>query len=129
MIPRALDPFLVFPHALRAAGLPAPPDQTETFLTATGLLGPRSLSDIRRAAHATYGPGPERQAEFDAVFDRVFLGHRFAAPVPGEPEEMPLSYDAGEFEEMPEAGEEDPSGGEARRAEGVGKEEEGVERA
>ena len=117
MIPRALDPFLHFPHALRAAGLPASPEQTETFLTATGLLGPRSIGDIRRAAHAVYGPGPERQAEFDAVFDRVFLGHRFAAPVPGEPEEMPRSYDAGDFEEMPEAGEEEPSGGEAATAE------------
>ena len=83
--PARSTPSSLFPHALRAAGFPAAPEQTETFLTATGLLGPRSLADIRRAAHAVYGPGPERQAEFDAVFDRVFLGHRFAAPVPGEP--------------------------------------------
>jgi uncharacterized protein len=117
MIPRALDPFLLFPHALRAAGLSASPEQTETFLAATGLLGPRSLADIRRAAHAVYGPGPERLPEFDAVFDRVFLGHRFAAPIAGEPEEMPRSYDAGDFEDMPEAGEEEPSGAEATAAE------------
>jgi uncharacterized protein with von Willebrand factor type A (vWA) domain len=116
-VPRALDPFLAFPQALRAAGLPAAPEQTETFLAATGLLGPRGIGDIRRAAHAVYGPGPERQADFDAAFDAVFLGHRFAAPVPGEPEELPRSYDAGEFEEMPEAGEEEPSGAEATAAE------------
>jgi uncharacterized protein with von Willebrand factor type A (vWA) domain len=117
MNPRALDPFLTFPHALRTAGFAASPDQTETFLAATGLLGPRSPGDVRRAAHAVYGPGPERQADFDAVFDRVFLGHRFAAPVPGEPEEMPRSYDAGDFDLMPEADEEDPSGAEATAAE------------
>jgi uncharacterized protein with von Willebrand factor type A (vWA) domain len=116
-VPRALDPFLAFPQALRAAGLPAAPEQTETFLAATGLLGPRGIGDIRQAAHAVYGPGPERQAGFNAVFDAVFLGHRFAAPVPGEPEELPRSYDAGEFEPMPEAGEEEPSGGEATAAE------------
>jgi hypothetical protein len=117
MIPRALDPFLLFPHALRLAGLPAAPEQTEAFLAATCLLGPGSISGIRRAAHAIYGPGPERQAEFDAVFDRVFLGHRFAAPAPGEAEEMPRSYDAGDFAAMPEAGEEEPSGAEATTAE------------
>ncbi len=117
MIPRPLEPFLLFPQALRVAGLPAAPEQTEAFLAATGLLGPGSVGDIRRAAHAVYGPGPERIAEFDAVFDRVFLGHRFAAPVPGEPEEMPRSFDAGDFEEMPEAGEEEPSGAEAATAE------------
>ncbi len=117
MIPRALDPFLLFPQALRASGLPASPEQTETFLAATGLLGPRGIGDIRRAAHAVYGPGPERQAEFDTVFDRVFLGHRFAAPMPGEPEDMPRSYDAGDFDLMPEGGEEDPSGAEATAAE------------
>ena len=117
MTPRALDPFLAFPHALRAAGLPAAPEQTEAFLSATGLLGPKNIGDIRRAAHAVYGPGPERMAAFDAVFDRVFLGHRFAAPVPGEPEDLPRSYDAGRFDLMPEAGEEEPSGADATAAE------------
>ena len=32
------------------AGFSASPDQSETFLAATGLLGPRSLGDVRRAA-------------------------------------------------------------------------------
>jgi uncharacterized protein with von Willebrand factor type A (vWA) domain len=114
---RALDPFLAFPQALRAAGLPAAPDQTENFLAAVSLLGPREMGDIRRAAHAIFGPGPERQPVFDAVFDAVFLGRRIAAPVPGEPEEMPASHDAGAFEDLALPEEEEPSGGEATAAE------------
>ncbi len=113
MIPRALDPFLAFPHALRAAGLRASPEQTETFLAAIGLLGPRGVGDIRLAAHAVFGPGPEQMQLFDTVFDRTFLGHRFAAPISGEPEELPQSYDAGDFQEMPEVSDEEPSGAEA----------------
>jgi len=116
MIPRALDPFLAFPQALRAAGFPASPDLTESFLAATGLLGPRGIGDIRAAARAIYGPGPDRLPEFDAVFDTVFLGRGIAAPAPGEPEELPASYDAGAFEEMPVPEEEKPSGGEATAA-------------
>jgi uncharacterized protein with von Willebrand factor type A (vWA) domain len=117
MTPRALAPFLDFPQALRAAGFPASPDRTETFITAVGLLGPKSIGDIRRAAHAVYGPGPDRQLMFDTVFDTVFLGRHLAAPVPGDPEELPQSYDAGSFEELPVPDEEDPSGGEATAAE------------
>lgn len=117
MIPRPLEPFLLFPKALRLARFAASPEQTESFIAAIGLLGPHGIADIRRAAHAVFGPGPERQGEFDALFDRVFLGHRFSAPVPGEPEDMPQSYDAGDFEMMPEAGEEEPSGAEATAAE------------
>lgn len=117
MIPRALAPFLDFPQALRAAGFPASPDRTETFVTAVGLLGPKGIEDIRRAAHAVYGPGPDRRLMFDTVFDTVFLGRNLAAPVPGEPEEVPQSFDAGSFEEMPVPDEEDPSGGDATAAE------------
>ncbi len=114
---RALAPFLAFPQALRAAGLPASPEQTESFLAAIGLLGPRGLPDIRRAAHAVFGPGPERAAAFDAVFDAVFLGRAIAAPAEGAPEELPNAWDAGAPDLMPEAGEEEPSGAEATAAE------------
>lgn len=117
MTPRALAPFLAFPQALRAAGYPATPDRTETFITAVGLLGPRAMSDIRRAAHAVYGPGPDRQDLFDAVFDQVFLGRSIAAPAPGDPEDLPQSYDAGDFEDQPQPEDEEPSGGEATAAE------------
>ncbi|MGB7205931.1 MAG: hypothetical protein WBD37_10700, partial [Anderseniella sp.] len=113
MTPRALDPFLEFPQALRAAGFPASPDRTVTMIAAVGLLGPRGIDDVRRAAHAVYGPGPDRQLMFNTVFDLVFLGRNIAAPVPGEPEELPESFDAGGFEELPVPDDEDPSGGEA----------------
>ena len=117
MTPRALDPFLAFPQALRAAGFAASPEETETFLAAVGLLGPRHIQDVRRAARAVFGPSPERREAFDAVFDAVFLGRSIAAPAPGAPEELPRSYDAGGFEQMPEAGEEEPSGADATTAE------------
>lgn len=117
MTPRALAPFLEFPQALRAAGFPASPDRTETFIAATGLLGPRGIDDIRRAAHAVYGPGPDRQVMFDVVFDTVFLGRHLAAPAPGDPEDLPQSYDAGGLEEIPVPDEEEPSGGDATTAE------------
>jgi hypothetical protein len=117
MTPRALAPFLAFPQALRAAGFPAAPEQTEGFLAAVGLLGPRGLPDVRRAAHAVFGPRPERRAAFDAVFDAVFLGRVLAAPAEGTPEDLPDAWDAGALDLMPEAGEEEPSGAEATRAE------------
>jgi uncharacterized protein len=68
-LPRPLAPFLNFAQVLRAAGHLAAPEQTQAFIAAVGLIGPSSLMDIRRAAHATFGPGPERREEFDALFD------------------------------------------------------------
>ena len=117
MTPRALDPFLAFPRALRGAGLRASPDLTEDFLAAVGLLGPHGIGDIRRAAHAVYGPGPEDRPQFDAIFDAVFLGRRLDGTAMGDPEEMPASYDAGAFEELATPEEEDPSGAEATAVE------------
>jgi uncharacterized protein len=109
-LPRPLQPFMAFAQALRASGFAIAPEQTQALIAAVGLLGPKSLRDIRRAAHATLGPSPERREEFDALFDEIFLGHMLTAEAFGEPEDMPAAYDAGEFEMMPDAGEEDPSG-------------------
>lgn len=117
MMPAALTPFLGFAPALRAAGFAAATEQTQDFLAAVGLLGPRSIRDIRRAAHAVFGPGPDRQAEFDAVFDAVFLGRNLLATAEGTPEELPQARDAEGFELQPEAEEEDPSGADATAAE------------
>lgn len=117
ILPRPLAPFMAFGQALRASGFAVAPEQLNALIAAVGLLGPRSLRDVRRAAHATLGPAPERREEFDALFDEVFLGHVLTAEAFGEPEDMPAAYDAGEFEMMPDAGEEDPSGAEASLAE------------
>ncbi len=117
ILPRPLVPFMSFAQALRSAGFAVAPEQVRAWIAAIGLLGPKSLSDIRRAAHATLGPAPERRDEFDALFNEVFLGHVLAAPAFGEPEDMPAAYDAGAFEPMIQGGEEDPSGADASMAE------------
>lgn len=114
---KALAPFFAFAPALRATGLPAAPEQVQSFLAAVGLLGPRSIHDIRRAAHAVFGPGPDRRATFDAVFDAVFLGRIFAAPGKGVPEDLPDSFDADGFDLMSDPDQQDPSGAQATQAE------------
>ncbi len=117
MIPRALDPFLAFPRALRDEGFPAAPAQTEDFLAAVGLLGPRSIRDVRRAAHAIFGPGPDRRQDFDDLFDMIFLGRAVLAPGEARSEDAPQVFDAGEMDELMPPEEEDPSGREASRRE------------
>jgi uncharacterized protein len=116
-LPRPLAPFLSFAQALRAAGHLAAPEQTQAFIAAVGLIGPTSLLDIRRAAHATFGPSPERHEEFDALFDEVFLGRVLTAPALGEPEDMPNAFDAGAFEPIFAPEDEEPSGADASVAE------------
>jgi hypothetical protein len=74
LLPPAAAPFVTFAALLRANGFAVAPDQTMTFLTAIALLGPRSIADVRRAAHAALAPPPERRALFDALFDAHFLG-------------------------------------------------------
>ena len=90
---------------------------TEAFLAAVGLLGPRSIRDVRRAAHAVFGPGPDRTQDFDDLFDMVFLGRAFLAPGAARSEEAPQAFDAGDMEDQPEPEEDDPSGREASRRE------------
>lgn len=117
MTPRALAPFLAFPPALRAAGFAAAPEQTSSFLAAVGLLGPRTMRDIRRAARAIYGPGPDRAELFDQVFDAIFLGQSLQAPGEGGEDSLPPALDAGGLDLIPEPDEEDPSGQDATAAE------------
>ena len=52
-LPRAAQPFVSFPTLLRANGFAAAPEQTTACLQAVGLLGPRSIEDVRRSAYAT----------------------------------------------------------------------------
>ena len=73
-LPAAAAPFVAFAPLLRANGFAVAPEQVTLFLAAITLLGPRSLEDIRRAAHATLAPPPERRDEFEALFDAHFLG-------------------------------------------------------
>jgi uncharacterized protein len=86
-LPRAARPFVTFPALLRANGFAVAPEQTTAFLAAIRLLGPRSIADIRRAAHATLAPPPERRTAFDALFGAHFLGELEAGEALGEPDD------------------------------------------
>ena len=76
---RTIAPFLAFAALLRRSGFAVAPEQTMAWLAAIELFGPTGIGDIRRSAHATLAPPPERFAEFDALFNAHFLG----ALVPG----------------------------------------------
>jgi hypothetical protein len=71
-LPRPLRPLVDFASFLRSFGFGIAPEQTQAFVAAVGLLGPRGMGDIRAAAHATFAPPPERHAEFEALF-RIFF--------------------------------------------------------
>lgn len=73
-LPPAARPFVAFAALLRDNGFAVAPEQTVAFLSAITLLGPRNLEQVRRAAHATFGPAPDRRALFDALFDLHFQG-------------------------------------------------------
>lgn len=76
----ALAHLLAFPPALRAHAFAASPDQTTAFIEGVGLLGPRSLDDVRATALAIFAIPPERRDEFDALFDAHFRGRVLAPP-------------------------------------------------
>jgi hypothetical protein len=102
-LPRAARPFIDFAALLRAHGFPVAPEQTTAFLTAIELLGPKSIGDVRRAAHATFAPPHERGHEFDALFDSFFVGRMVAAPAAvrdDEDEVRVQEEDGGQFEPL-----------------------------
>ncbi len=83
---RARSLSLPFRRRCGAAGFAvAARSDHRAFIAAVGLLGPRGMTDIRRAAQAVFGPGPDRQAEVRCPVRRVFLGRSIAAPAPGDP--------------------------------------------
>ncbi|MEO0819984.1 MAG: VWA domain-containing protein [Pseudomonadota bacterium] len=116
-LPGAARPFLGFAARLRANGFAVSPDRTEGFLAAIGLLGPRALEDVRRAGHAMFGPGPERRAEFDALFDAHFLGRSIAAPAAADEDETEVREDRDGAADPLEPEAEEAGGAEATMAE------------
>lgn len=117
-VPRPAVPFLTFAPLLRANGFAASPDQTESFVTGVGLLGPRALSDVHRAARAVFGPLPERAEAFDALFRAHFLGQTLAAPASTPDEERAFEPEDGSADLL-EATEENESGADATAAEAL----------
>jgi len=73
-LPEPARPFLDFSQALRDHGFAIAFDQSEAFLRAASLLAPLNVRRLNRAAHATLAPSPERHVEFDALFQRHFVG-------------------------------------------------------
>lgn len=73
-LPPAVRPFVSFVTRLRDNGFAVAPEQTQGFLAAVGLLGPRSMAQLRLAAIATLGIQPDQRDLFDALFDLHFLG-------------------------------------------------------
>jgi uncharacterized protein len=111
-LPRPLRPFVEFVGLLRQHGFALGPDQTIAFIEAVGLLGPRDMADIYRAATATLGPPYERRAEFDALFRFLFLGHSLASAEDAldADDEMRVDDDRGGTMEPPEADEQNVTG-------------------
>ncbi len=100
-MPAAARPFVEFPAVLRAHGFSVAPEQTMNFITAIELLGPKGMSDIANAAHATLAPAPERRDEFDALFRMFFMGQTVAAPIVSEDDEeeqMRVQEEGGTFD-------------------------------
>ncbi len=86
-LPRATQPFVEFPRILRAHEFVVSPDQTISFIEAIGLLGPRSIADIRNAGLAMLAIPKERQAEYDALFRAYFMGQTVSAPAASDDNE------------------------------------------
>ncbi|ORE92228.1 hypothetical protein ATO13_17899 [Stappia sp. 22II-S9-Z10] len=108
-LPDGARPFVTFAARLRRHGFPVAPEQTQSFVAAVGLLGPRRMADIHAAAVATLAPPPDRRAEFDALYRAHFLGQTLAAATTSDEEPEVTEPDEGppelvEPEEMTEAG-------------------------
>lgn len=85
--PKPIETFIDFASLLREHGFSVSPDQTMNFIEAIGLLGPRSMEDIKASALALFSIPPDRMEEFDALFRAYFLGQVLAPPVAGDDEE------------------------------------------
>lgn len=118
-LPPAIRPFVAFPALLRTNGFAVAPDQTMTFIEGIGLLGPRSITDIRRAAIALLAIPRDREEEFNALFDAFFLGHALPAALPGEEEDADAHEPDGGTAEA-ELGDDERSGQEAALSERLG---------
>ncbi len=120
LLPRAAWPFVEFATLLRGNGFSVSPEQTQSFIAGVGLLGPRNMGDIHKAALATLAPPPERRDEFDALFRLLFLGQSLAAPATADDEDELEAFDEREGgTEPPEADEINEAGAQATGAEAL----------
>lgn len=92
-----------FGGVLRRNGFLATTDQTLAFLAGVTALGPGGIGDIREAALACFGPGPDRRCEFDALFRAYFHGDSVPLAsadseeeILAEPSDLPKGHPEGE---------------------------------
>lgn len=101
-LPRAAALLVGFTRLLRQHGFVIAHEQVVMFLGAVRLLGPRDIESIRRAAHATLAPAPDRHAEFDALFHAFFFEEAaVASAAKSLPEEDAPVKDRGRGEDEP----------------------------
>lgn len=121
MLPQPVVPFIEFSSLLRAHNFSIAPEQTSSFVEAIGLLGPKDMEDIRRAALAMLAIPKERQVEFDALFRAFFIGQTVAASATTDEDDDEVEAfepDEGEAE-IPEGEEVNETGAEATVAENL----------
>lgn len=120
-LPRTLEPFIGFSQALRKAGFSVSPEQTESFIAAVGILGPRDIGDVFQSGLAVFSVPPERRHEYEAVFRTVFLGQTVVAPEEQSDETSVEAHEpTGETREVEVAEDDTKIGGEATAAERLG---------
>ena len=101
-------PVRRFRHAAAANGFLVAPEQTAAFLAAIELLGPPGIEDIRRAAHATLAPPPDRRADSMPCSTRISSAQRSVEePVEAEDDDVRVADgERGAFE--PPTADEEP---------------------
>lgn len=119
-LPRAIQPFVSFAAILRANGFVVAPDQTTAWIEGIGLLGPKTLVDVRRAGVALLCIPRDRQSEFDDLFDAFFLGVALPAALEGDDEETEAHEPQGAQTDILEDPDDDEAGEDATGRERLG---------
>ncbi len=118
-LPAASAILVTFATVLRNAGFAVSPEQTMLFVESVGLLGPRAMSDIYRAARSTLAPTPDQLEAFDALFQQHFYDATLSIPMAGDDDDDDLTIQESRDvpSELPEVTETSESGGDATAAE------------
>ncbi|MEL6372611.1 MAG: VWA domain-containing protein [Pseudomonadota bacterium] len=106
--PPPIEAFVRFAALLREHGFAIAPDQTQGFIEAIELLGPRSIDDVARAGRALFAIPREREPAYDALFRAFFLGEAVVTPAPAPADDEVEAFDptgaSREIEAIDEAG-------------------------
>ena len=113
VLPNATRPLVEFPSALRANGFAVSPDQTMGFIEGVGLLGPRSIEDVRSAAIAMMAIPKEREEEFDTIFRAFFFGETATGMFEDEEQDVEAHEATGSTRVEPQEPDEEKPGEEA----------------